>query len=257
MENMYFKKLNPDLTSPYQGYQWELGKEVEIGNFDTGSRDCSTRLYYLKLDQLLFCPAKPIFEVKVGGQIKEFEDKSGCSKMTVLREVPKEEILELVRNAGLDQTLGFKYSESLFPINPFEIDPPPITEEIIAKLRQWIQVHNTTLCYAAGKKYSAVDLSVWESLGESIHNLVLDALHNVGVNIDFYVTEVDNSVTDIIEAYVKVGLLLYKYKLCSIECGTDLWYQGLIPSYDGTTWRLHGGPKAEVLFEMEEKVQNG
>jgi hypothetical protein len=29
-----------------------------------------------------------------------------------------------------------------------------------------------------------------------------------------------------------------------------LWNTGLVPSFDGTTWRLHGGPKAAVLFSI-------
>jgi hypothetical protein len=29
----------------------------------------------------------------------------------------------------------------------------------------------------------------------------------------------------------------------------DLWYRGLVPSYDGTTWRLHQGPDAAVVYE--------
>ena len=29
-----------------------------------------------------------------------------------------------------------------------------------------------------------------------------------------------------------------------------LWKTGLVPSFDGTTWRLHGGPKAAVLFSI-------
>jgi hypothetical protein len=29
-----------------------------------------------------------------------------------------------------------------------------------------------------------------------------------------------------------------------------LWLTGLVPSFDGTTWRLHGGPKAAVLFSI-------
>jgi len=31
----------------------------------------------------------------------------------------------------------------------------------------------------------------------------------------------------------------------------DLWGQGLVPSFDGKTWRLHGGKKAKVLWEGE------
>jgi len=29
-----------------------------------------------------------------------------------------------------------------------------------------------------------------------------------------------------------------------------LWEQGLVPSFDGTTWRLHSGKKAEIVYEM-------
>jgi hypothetical protein len=28
----------------------------------------------------------------------------------------------------------------------------------------------------------------------------------------------------------------------------DLWKIGLVPSYDGKMWRLHGGPKGKVLW---------
>jgi hypothetical protein len=36
----------------------------------------------------------------------------------------------------------------------------------------------------------------------------------------------------------------YPYQLC-----VDLWKQGLVPSYDGKKWRLHGGPKGKILWE--------
>jgi len=31
-----------------------------------------------------------------------------------------------------------------------------------------------------------------------------------------------------------------------------LWYGGYVPSYDGTAWRLHTGPKAEIVHELKE-----
>ena len=31
-----------------------------------------------------------------------------------------------------------------------------------------------------------------------------------------------------------------------------LWYGGYVPSYDGTTWRLHAGPKAKIVHELKE-----
>lgn len=32
----------------------------------------------------------------------------------------------------------------------------------------------------------------------------------------------------------------------------DLWRDGLVPSFDGKTWKLHGGEDAEVLFEIDK-----
>jgi hypothetical protein len=36
----------------------------------------------------------------------------------------------------------------------------------------------------------------------------------------------------------------YPYQSC-----LDLWLMGLVPSFDGKVWRLHGGPDGKVLWE--------
>jgi hypothetical protein len=30
-----------------------------------------------------------------------------------------------------------------------------------------------------------------------------------------------------------------------------LWNQGFVPSFDGTTWRLHAGPKAKIVYSIK------
>jgi len=30
----------------------------------------------------------------------------------------------------------------------------------------------------------------------------------------------------------------------------DLWERGLVPSFDGKTWRLHSGSEAKVVYEL-------
>ena len=35
------------------------------------------------------------------------------------------------------------------------------------------------------------------------------------------------------------------------QSGIDLWDVGLVPSFDGKTWRLHSGENAEVVYEIE------
>ena len=41
-----------------------------------------------------------------------------------------------------------------------------------------------------------------------------------------------------------------KSKDYPFQPAVDLWNLGLVPSFDGTTWRLYGGPKADVLFSI-------
>jgi hypothetical protein len=31
----------------------------------------------------------------------------------------------------------------------------------------------------------------------------------------------------------------------------DLWNSGLVPSYDGSIWRLHSGKKANIVYELK------
>jgi hypothetical protein len=58
-----------------------------------------------------------------------------------------------------------------------------------------------------------------------------------------------DSVRDSVWAYTSSFFSIpYKHDYSSL---TKLWDMGLVPSYDGKTWRLHGGAKAKVLWEGE------
>ena len=37
------------------------------------------------------------------------------------------------------------------------------------------------------------------------------------------------------------------------QSGIDLWNRGLVPSFDGKTWRLHSGINAKIVYEIESK----
>ena len=37
------------------------------------------------------------------------------------------------------------------------------------------------------------------------------------------------------------------------QAAADLWRAGLVPSFDGKTWRLHAGKEAKVVYEQEAK----
>ena len=61
------------------------------------------------------------------------------------------------------------------------------------------------------------------------------------------------SVWDSVWASVRV----YVSGFFNIKCdhdfssGVKLWEAGLIPSFDGTTWRLHTGKDAKIIYEMQ------
>lgn len=44
----------------------------------------------------------------------------------------------------------------------------------------------------------------------------------------------------------------YPYQSCA-----DLWRQGIVPSFDGKTWRLHAGLDAKIAFEISNEKLRG
>ena len=103
-------------------------------------------------------------------------------------------------------------------IHPFKIDPPKkITAKHIAILKKWA--------------------SVWDSVWDSVRA-------SVGAYTgSFFV--IPNW------KYVKHPKGKYPFEPC-----VKLWEQGLVPSFDGTTWRLHG--KNGVAFKITaEKLRGG
>ena len=115
-------------------------------------------------------------------------------------------------------------------IHPFRITPPDkITDEHIQLVREWA--------------------SVGRSVGRSVMYSVMDSV----------MASVMDSVGDSVGAYNGTFFILersaWKYTK-RIDCegypfqpAVTLWEMGLVPSFDGKTWRLHGGPDGRVLWE--------
>jgi len=105
----------------------------------------------------------------------------------------------------------------------------------------------------------SVGHSVWDSVGDSVvdsvgasvwHSVVDSVWHSV-------VDSVGPSVWDSVWAYTGSFFRIPVWKYVKHHKGKypyqplmALWKTGLVPSFDGTTWRLHGGPKAAVLFSI-------
>ena len=89
-------------------------------------------------------------------------------------------------------------------IHPFQIDPPEINETHIELLKQWNSVWD----------------SVWDSVGDSVWDSVW------AYNSSFFILN-GWKYTDAIGG-------INPFQPC-----IDLWEQGIVPSFDGKTWRLH------------------
>ena len=134
------------------------------------------------------------------------------------------------------------WKEARKPINPLEIK---IVQKVTIKqkliLKNWASVRDS------------VRDSVWASVGDSVRDSVWDSVRD----------SVWASVRD--SVWASVGSLFYlrrsqwkytekiKTKGYPFQCLVDLWKQGLVPSFDGSNWRLHSGKKAKIVFKISQK----
>jgi len=118
--------------------------------------------------------------------------------------------------------------------------------------------------------WDSVGASVWDSVGASVRASVRASVWDsveasVGASVEASVGDsveasvwasVEASVWASVEASVEayIGYIFApavpKWKTeYPYQSAVDLWMQGLVPSYDGNVWRLHGGINAEILWE--------
>ena len=107
-------------------------------------------------------------------------------------------------------------------VHPFQITPPEkITDEHIQLVREWASV------------WASVWDSVWDSVGASVWDSVW------AYNGTFFI--IPRSEWKYTENIPGEG---YPF-----QSAVTLWELGLVPSFDGKKWRLHGGPDGRVLWE--------
>jgi hypothetical protein len=137
-------------------------------------------------------------------------------------------------------------------VHPFKLKPPKkITEAHIEIIRQWASVRNSVGDSVGASVRNSVRNSVGDSVGASVGASVRNSVgDSVGASVW-------NSVGDSVGAYTGSFFILKEWKYIKHPKGeypfapcVKLWEQGLVPSFDGKTWRLHGGAKAAILFEI-------
>jgi hypothetical protein len=130
--------------------------------------------------------------------------------------------------------------EAINLINPLSRKRKP-TEKDIQLLKDWASVRDSVWDSVRDSVWDSVGASVWDSVWASVRDSVWD---NVG-------DSVRASVWTSARAYA--GSLFYiwegQYKF---QPAVDLWKRGFVASFDGTTWLLHSGKKAEIVFSWNK-----
>jgi len=234
-DETFYKLARPDGWDFYTGktinYRQNIGKIVKrpsTGNVELCS---DTAIHASREPNQCFVGAKiPCSAYLVTGKpYVEGGEKCGFKQLRIIKELEPKKLFK------------WNYQEACNPIHPFKIIPPKkITEKHIALVRKWDSVRDSV--------WDSVRHSVWHSVGDSVWGSVgASVRHSVG-----------NSVWDSVRGYI--GCLFTsvvknwryidhrggEYPFQSV---VDLWQVGLVPSYDGKQWRLHGGEKASVLWE--------
>ena len=201
-ENLY-KVLDANLKSPFQNFQFEIGKTYQCADFDDNKNvGCSTGFYATNLEGLTYSyrPGKKIFACQCWGKsVKINQFKMRYEYIRIVKEVP----LSIIKRRALaaEKDLKYRLSIALFPPNPFDLHPK-VTKKDIENLKKWSSVRDS------------VRGSVWDSVRGYISSIFPDLGEN-------------------------------PFQSC-----IDLWDKGLVPSFDGKIWRLHGEKDAKILFEI-------
>ncbi|MCK9575568.1 MAG: hypothetical protein M0R51_06385 [Clostridia bacterium] len=269
--------------SPYQCYRYGkledfLGKKLTIENFDTSDSQCSNGFYATPISGLIYTGLsdnvnKVVFEMSMTGINKKFSDyKWRWESQIFVKELTIEEVKSLVREES--SKMDWNYYDMLFPKNPLG-KISIVTENHKQLLKQWSSVWSSVRDSVGSSVWSSVGdsvgdsiwSSVWSSVGSSVWSSVGDSVwssiwSSVWSSIWSLVGDsIWSSVRDSVGAYVSSGfpnIKKWKYidheeGINPFQSGIDLWNDNLVPSFDGKTWRLHSGSKAEIVFEISKE----
>ena len=128
--------------------------------------------------------------------------------------------LRVLRELDPAKVFQWRYEEACSPVRPFDIKPPKqITEQHLVLLKTWASVWD----------------SVWDSVGDS-----------VGDSVRAYIGYIFEPV---VTTWKYIDHQVGEYPF---QPAVDLWKMGLVPSFDGKVWRLHGGKDAKILWEGQK-----
>jgi hypothetical protein len=152
---------------------------------------------------------------------------------------------------------GWNVKEAFNPIHPLELIAKKMSRKRAMSLTaKWAYVGDSV----RDSVWDSVGTSVGDSVRDSVWDSVWDSVRtSVRTSVrDSVGDSVWDSVGDSVWAYVgslfipRITTWKYAKKLAANPWKElrELWVSGYVPSFDGTTWRLHSGKTAKVAFDF-------
>jgi len=197
----------------YYHFDWEYRKaNLDDEGVDSHSRICAHfNLDEDRCNKYEFNPLTNKFEIDM---INSERDDSEAAEKWAKRQDFKEIVEPLI----------------IKPIvKPFELPAVErVTDEQIDWLKSWASVR------------ASVRVSVWDAVRDAVGDSVGDSVWR---ECNSFWASVGNSVWAYVSSFFAID---FNH---DFSPAVNLWNAGLVPSFDGTMWRLHSGTKADVVYE--------
>jgi len=238
-----------DFRSGTINYAENIGKIIRVTDYDSPEFGvCGKGIHASHNPNDCFIGAKiPCRAFKVQGiqRIAGNKKKTRYQAVKVLEEI-----------TDLDKLFGWKYTEVINPIRPFTIKPPKITDEHIDLLKQWVSVRASVVASVRASAWDSVvasardsvRASIWASAWASARDSVIASIEDsVDEDLGQGMISVWYSLWAVAWAYIgsmfpnieKWKYVDHKPGEYPFQSAVDLWKQGLVPSFNGSIWRLH------------------
>lgn len=230
----YVKVLDKNLCPPIQGGEpYEIGVWQHCENFDTSDNECAPGFYVIPVSELIHYHrpwlGTKVLPAEIKGSSRIFTAaKQRYEYMKLDNPLSDEEIKKLCKE--IEPELGYKLSEALYPVNPLLLPKTAVTDKDIKLLRQWDSVGESVWSSVKNSVRNSVGYSVWDSVWNSVWAYIGSLFPSIG----------------------KWEYKNHEHSQYPFQSAVNLWYRGLVPSFDGKIWRLHSGEKAEVVWEEPE-----
>jgi len=268
----YYKLAMPSGYDFYTGktinYRDNIGKTVRPPNANRSGGLCSSSFIHAAdapnkcfIGAHIPCSAYIVH----GDPVICDDEKCGFVELEVLSEV-----------SDLDVLFGWNYSEACNPIHALHLPAKrTMTVERMALLGEWASVRASV----GASVRASVGASVWDTVGDTVWDTVWDTVgasvrasvrasvwdtvrasvwDTVGDTVGASVWDtVGDTVWDTVGAYI--GSLFpntaewlhvgHESGVYPFQPVVDLWKQGIVPSFDGKSWRLHSGRQAKIIWQ--------